>query len=299
MPPEPLLAAVRALLLLVLLAAPLAAAQAGVVPSNLSVSVEDPGRALVPGANESIGLLLNYRPGAGAQPQPAPTVDRPENTTPTRIALSATQLPSWVASATFEPAVLEVPMGPDAAQGRNYALRATMILVLAPDAPALEREDVVVGAVAEPNGNIAGANAESAPVKLRATTVGKLNVTTEPARVIPGGRWVTIPFTVVNQGNSDIVAKVNVTTRPENSEIQFPETLNLKRGESAVVEVRVRTPWTAAEFGTLELEAVPLVDGEEGEPARGVVEVVGTSAVPAPAAAWLVLLVVGAALARR
>lgn len=297
-------APLAASVLLAALLAPAAVAQFGVVTASVAASVEDPGRALVPGANESVGILVNYRVGSGAQPTPAPTPDRPENTTPTRITLAIKEQPSWVLGATFDPSVIEIPLGidrsPGGATGGNYPARANVILQVAPDAPALQREDIVVTAVAEPNGNIAGATGESAPVKLRATVVGKLNVTPPGAStVIAGGRWTSVPFEVRNEGNSEIVAKINVSTRPENSQVEFLDTLTLAPGATQTVDVRIRTPWTNAELGTLELVAIPIVDGDEGEPARGETELLGTSAVPGAPAAFLLGALGALALARR
>lgn len=306
MPSHRVLPDVRRVLVFLLVAlclAPGAVAQlplpgGGPVAATLNLAVEDPGRQMVPGGNETISILVNYNVAAGAQPQPAPTQERPENTSATRITLTAKELPAWVVNATFIPEVLEAPLDQTAAAGTRVTMRANVSLVISPDAPALEKANIVVVGTAAPNGNIAGATAESQPTAIKATTVGKLNVSAEPAQFISGGRWAVIPYTVTNQGNSDVVAKLNVTLKPENAQVEFPTTLELKRNESKVVEVRVRTPWNAAEIGELELEAVPLVDGEEGQAATTAVEVTGRSAVPG-AGVPLVLLAVALLAWRR
>ena len=285
-------------LLLLALLAPTAAAQLPLVtPTPFGVFAEDPGRAFVPGSVEDVTIVVNYGPGQGGRPMPAPTLERPENTTPTRITLAVKTLPSWITGVTFEPEVILVVMGIENVNRSSFTYRSIAHLNVSPDAPALERESFVVTATAEPNGNIQGASSESPELKLRATTVGIVNVTAEPVLVTPGGRWIDVPFTVRNDGNSPIVAKLNVTVRPENSQVRFPETLELARGEERVVIVEMRTPWTNAEFGTLELEAVPIVDGEEGNAARAEIAVTGESAVPLGPAIAAALAV--AALRRR
>lgn len=287
----------RSLALAVILLAPLALAQVPLVAPSLNVFVEDPGRALTPGATEALTLVVNYNPTQQGRPAPSPTAERPENTQPTRITLAVKEQPSWVRNVTFEPPEIFVHMRLE--NTSPYIMRASALLDVAPDAPALVRENFLVTATAEPNGNIQGATVDSPELKIRALVVGALNVSAEPSVVLAGGRWTTVPFTVRNDGNSDIVARVNVTLRPENSQVEFPTTLQLAVGESRVVDVRVRTPWTNAELGELELEAVPIVDGEEATPARAIVDVVGTSAVPGPGPAMLLALLALVAWRRR
>ena len=292
----------RALALLLVAAtllAPLAAAQvpggAGVVRSQLSVSVEDPGRALQPGRMEGIVVLLSYSWSLGAQPAAGSDPTSETNATQrTRVHLAVKSLPSWVANATFEQETVELPVnGPGSG---TSAAAVNLILGIDPRAPALQREPILVTATADPNGNVAGATGESPEVKLRAAIVARLNVTAEPAQVVPGGRWTAMPFTVTNQGNTELKVKLNVTARPQDSQVEYPETVTLPRDASQVVEVRLRVPWTTAESGIVELEAVPLLDDEEGKPARASIDVVGTSAVPG--AAPLLALLAAAVLAR-
>lgn len=276
---------------------PLAGAQLGLVQPTLSVFVEDPGRAFTPGALEPLTIVVSYNPSQQGRPTPQPTADRPENSQPTRITLSVKAQPTWVANVTFDPPEILVAMGIENTSS-SFVHRALAHLGVAPDAPALQREAFIVTATAEPNGNIQGATEDSPELKLRAIMVGKLNVSGEPERVIPGGRWASVPFTVRNEGNSAVVAKVNVTVRPENSQVEFRDTLELARGESKLVEVRVRTPWTNAELGTLELEAAPIVDGEAVNPARFEVALRGQSAVPGLAAGPLLALLLAIAMRR-
>lgn len=289
----------RALVLVALLLAPTALGQLAVVPATLTVFIEDPGRAFIPGTNETVSVVVNYAPGQGGRPAPAPTAERPEDTEPTRITFAPKDVPSWITQVTFDPPEILVYMGLNRTGQGTLGGRTQAILTVSPDAPALERELFTVTATAQPNGNIAGATSDSSELKFRATTIGKLNITSEPTAIIPGGRWTTIPFYVRNEGNSDIVAKINVTTRPENSQVEFTNTLELKRNETRTIEVRLRTPWTGAEFGTLELEAAPIVDSEEGTAARAEVSVLGESAVPLPTLGPILALAAVALLARR
>lgn len=301
MPSEPVLRPMRGLVTLLLVAtalAPIVQAQAPNTAPQLTVSLADPGRAFVPGANETIEVLITYRLPPGARPAPAPTLERPENLTPTRITLSAKQIPSWATGATFDPPEVVIEYGlRDTTEAAKNA-RANMTLAIAPDAPALVREEAIVVADASSNGAVPAASSESPPLKLRVGPVARLNVSAEPTQLISGGRWSVVPFTVANLGNSDIVAKLNVTVKPENSQVEFPDTLELKVNESRVVEVRVRTPWNAAEIGELELEATPILDGEEAQAASTTVQVTGRSAVPASGIA-LVLAALAIAARRR
>lgn len=288
-----------ALLLLALLAPPAAAQQLpgdGVVRSQLSVSVEDPGRALQPGRMEVIVVLLSYSWSTGAQPGLGSDPTTAENASqPTRVRLAVKQQPSWVANATFEQDVVELPVeGP--ASGTSAAT-VNLILGIDPRAPALQREEIVVTATADPNGNLGSATGESPPVKLRAAIVARLNLTAEPSQVVPGGRWTAMPFTLRNDGNTELKIKLNVTARPQDSQVEYPESVTLPRDAQQVIEVRLRVPWTGAETGIVELEAVPLLDDEDGRPARASIEVLGQSAVPAPAP--LLALLAAFLLARR
>lgn len=286
----------RLALLLVLLAfAPLAWAQ-GLPQTSVTVFTEDPGRAFTPGAEEPVTVVVNYQPANWQRPAPSPSAEVPEDVTPTRIVLEVKQMPSWATGVRVDPPEILVKVRFDEV-AQSYSQRAIAWLNVSPDAPALQREPLVVTATAEPNGALNGASAESPPLNLRATTVGKLNVTADESMVLPGGRWTVVPFTVRNEGNSDIMAKLNVTVRPENSQVEFVDSLQLARNESRIVEVRIRTPWTNAELGSLELEAVPIVDGEEAAASRAEVEVRGQSAVPAPPLALALLLAL--ALRRR
>lgn len=285
-------------LLLLLPLASFAQAQAPVVPATLIVTVEDPGRALQPGGESPVNVIVNYRPGQGAHPAPDP--DEPQLVNKTRITLEPKTLPSWAVGARIEPAEFWVDIPPQGAAGGTFNLRTTMFVNLSADAPALQREEVVVVGRAEPNGNIQGAQAESQPIKLRPAVVGLLNVTSaDPLVVIPGGRWSVVPFSVRNDGNSNLTARLNVTLRPENSQVEFPETVTLAPGESTTVEVRVRTPWTNAEAGDLELQALPLLDDESGKASAASVQVSGQSAVPAAPAGVALLTWLALAGARR
>lgn len=288
-----------AALLLVLLVAPLGAAQVpfpGVV-STTSASVEDPGRALQPGKLEGLTVLVNYRWGAGATPAPDDPASETNQTRPTRITLAVKQVPSWVENASFDPAEVLAYVNPQVpGAGGNAALVANLIIGIRADAPALQREDIVVTATAEQNGNIPASSGESPPVKLRAAIVSKINVTSEPSMIVPGGRWTAMPFTIRNDGNTELKVKLNVTARPQDSQVEYPETVTLPRNASQVVEVRLRVPWTGAETGIVELEAVALLDDGEPRAARSSIDVLGQSAVPA--APGLLAALAALALAR-
>ena len=288
----------RALLALALLALAVVPTGAAQSQASLVVFIEDPGGAFAPGSIQPVPVQVTYAPGTFGRPTPSPTQDRPENTTPTRITFTAKQQPSWVTEVTFDPPEVFIDIPVHNVTVASYARRVNAMLRIAPDAPALEREPLVVTASAEANGNIPAMSQDSSEVRFRVGIVVKLNVTGPDTAVLPGGRWTDVLYTVRNEGNSEIVAKLNVTVRPENSQVEFPETVQLARGASQDVEVRIRTPWTNAEFGSLELEATPIVDSEPGTPARKEVQVRGESAVPFPAVGLLLALLVAARLRR-
>lgn len=294
-------AALLGLLLVALVLAPPALAQlptgGGVVQSQVTVAVEDPGRALQPGKLETVNVLVNYFWSPGAVPGPGSEPAGEQNQTQrTRVTLAVKQMPSWVANATFANGeVIEVEVqGPGSSNAPNVV---PLVLGIAPDAPALQREDIIVTAAADANGNIGPSRGESPPVKLRGAVVARVNVTSEASQIVPGGRWTVMPFTVRNDGNTELKVQLNVTARPQDSQVEYPTTVTIPRNESARVEVRLRVPWTYSIGGIVELEAIPLVDDEEGKPARSEIEVLGQSAVPVGPLAGLAVIL--AALGRR
>lgn len=288
----------RALLLAFLLALPLAAAQAtNPTQPTLVVSLDDPGRSLPPGGEGVIGLTINYIVPASGVPTPEPT-DLENGSRPTFVTLSLKKAPSWTTGGWFDPPVVRIQVPPG---GGARQARAELHLNVSPEAPAGQREDLVVAATAEANGNLQSASGESPPLKIRPSFVYALNVTPvdEGPVIIGGGRWTPVAFTVRNLGNSEVTAKLNVTLAPENSQVRFPDSLTLPVKGEQVVEVEVRTPWTYAEFGTLELEALPLTEDDEPPAAAGSVDVSGQSAVPGPPLPLLAGILVACVLLRR
>jgi hypothetical protein len=95
------------LLVAPLLASVVGAQVPGAVDPSLSVAVEDPGKALGPGKNESLNVLLNYNLRPGSIPAPGPDPTSEENATqPTRVTLTAKALPSWIESIRFGAALV-------------------------------------------------------------------------------------------------------------------------------------------------------------------------------------------------
>lgn len=297
------LAALVPLLLFVsALPLPGAQAQAGVVETSIQVTIEDPGRALMPGRNETVPMSVNYiwRQGAAPLPDPA-TVNGTKNTT---IRLSIKQVPSWVTEAHIYPDVVEVNFPATVFIGGNRVVGGpdspiSVNLTLDPLAPALSREDIIVVAEAEENGNLKAARGENLGTKVRADIVPTLNVTAQPLTLVPGGRWAVVPFTVANEGNFDIVAELAVVSGLRNGQTRAPSEVEVKKGESVVVEVEVRLPWTEAEFGTLGLSVTPVLSDREARAVSAETEVRSTSAVPGPGIGALLVVFAVLALRRR
>jgi hypothetical protein len=250
-------------------------------PAQLSVFVEDPGHALAPGKVEPLDIGVNYNVPAGGQPTPDPS-NNDTSAQPTRVTFAVKTLPPWVTNVTFVPSTVNIsfPLGsPNAA----YAAKAKALLTIDPKAPALDKREFVITATAQPNGNIGGASAESPSINLKPGFVPKVNVTAPTSMVVKGGRWTDMPFTIQNLGNHNTTVKLNVTARPQDSEVEFPTSVNVSVDGSQVVHVRLRIPWTYGEGGTLEVEATPLAisdDSQDGKPARANIDVNGQSAVP-------------------
>lgn len=291
----PLLAGLLVLLAPTLLAS-VGSAQVPIVATTLTVTVLDPGGNGLPVGGEGPGIMVavTYDEGPGGAQMRDPTTGDP---VPTRITFEVTQLPSWVNATRFDPPHLDLKLPTTGNAAGNVSLYLTIVA----DAPARQREELVVVATAAPNGNLQGTSAESPPLKLRPRVVTKVNVTAaeESPVFVSGGRWVSVPFMVRNDGNDEVTTLLNVTTRPEDSQIEIPNaTLTVPRGGSATVEVRMRMPWTYGSQGTLELEALPIAD-EEVPAARASVDIQAASAVPGPHAGVLVVGFVALALLRR
>lgn len=294
--PGTMRALVAVLLLVPLVAVSLPAAEAQNGPTaQIALTVVDPAQAFLPGSEARLDVYGRYivRNAAGE-----PLADLEGNgQRPTRIAFVVKQMPSWVVGAVVEPPELLVdPPVPGASNGQSSFGGVVVRLNVSHEAPALQREDIIVEAIAEENGAIPEARGESPSIKLRAAEVAVANVTgPESPHVIDGGRWNTVTFTVRNDGNKDTKFLLNVTVRPEFSEVEFPQEIELAVDESQPVEVRVRTPWTERETGTLQLEATPLMEDDEGPSSSYAIDVVGESAVPSAPALLLVALALLAA----
>lgn len=279
----------------------------GVVKSTVTAALEDPGRALQPGTLSPITVLVIYSGDAGSQPAPDSDINNENGTQPTKITLTAKNLPAWITGASFVPAELNISPGAaaTAADGFRETAHVTMFLNVSDQAPALERVNITVAVSAAPNGNIAGSTGESPTLPVRAAVVAKVNVTAEAvaqhtgAVVVPGGRWTSIPFIVRNEGNSNVTVRLNVTARPQNSQYEAPATVDLARGETKTVDVRLRLPWTTGQGGTLELDGTPITENDDGKTSTGDVDIAGQSALPAPPLGALVVALASLALWRR
>jgi hypothetical protein len=285
----------RAALLAFLLVAPALAATAGaqvpLVNATLSVAVDDPGHALVPGKNETLDVHVTYSPQAGAQAAPGQNPDpndplNDNSSRKTRITFTIKTAPAWITNFTFEPPTIELPV--TAGTGGGVATNAKLIVQIDPKAPALQKELLVITAKAEANGNVKEASQDSPEIKVKPAFIPKINITAPDAMVVPGGRWTELPYTLKNLGNAETKVKLNVTARPQDSEVEYDDTATVPLNGSTIVNVRLRLPWTASEAGTVELEATPLPLSDTDAPGRPVhedIDVQGLSAVPGADAA--------------
>lgn len=265
------------------------------VPATLGVAIEDPGHPLAPGKLEALDIIVNYAVPPGGQPAPNPS-DQENLSQPTHITFEPKSVPSWVMNVTFDPPMLNISVQPG---GGSQSGHAKVILGIAPDAPALDKKEFVITAKAANNGNIAPAKGESPSINIKPAFVAKVNVTGPSEMIVPGGRWAEVPFTVRNLGNGELKVKLNVTARPQDSQVEYPQSITIPVNGSQLVLVRLRIPWTYGELGSLDLQATPLLDGDEGKPSRASMDVNGQSAVPVPDAAALLVAVGLLAAVRR
>jgi hypothetical protein len=280
------------------LAPALAHAQIEIVNSTLSVSVDDPGRALQPGKNETFDVRVTYSPQAGAQPGPGtdPDPTSENGTKRTKVSFAVKTSPSWLSNATFDPPALEFAVQTG---GGGVTRFAKLTVHVAAKAPALQKELLVITASAEPNGNVKGAAQDSPEIKVKPAFVPKINITAPPSMFVPGGRWTDMPFTMKNLGNGETKVKLNVTARPQDSQVDYPQTMTVPLDGTVTAIVRLRIPWTYGESGALELEALPLTEDDTGRPAHVGIEVDGESAVPDVGAPLLLALVAALAWGAR
>jgi hypothetical protein len=287
---------------LVLLASVPARAQGAGPHATLGLALDDPAHPMAPGKNETLALLVTYAVSqAVGTPAPDPANPDPDAfTNKTHITFSAKQTPSWVDNVTFDPP--DVYVQPALQGGNSPATHVRVVLRIDPRATALQKESIVVTAHADKNGAIPDATSESPAINLKPAFVTKVNVTAPASVIVPGGRWTDMPFTLRNLANGEETVKLNVTARPQNSQVEYPLSVVLPRDGSQVVAVKLRVPWTGAESGAVELEATPLspvADDPPGKPAHADIEVMGQSAVPGAGAGALVSVLGAAALLLR
>lgn len=285
MRPEPLLAAL--LLLAALPAAAQLPVQPGAVATSLSVILVDSGKPAVPERPTQIAIQIAYQWGPGGA-----------SNSPTRIDLTVEEAPPWAASTHVEPTFVEAAVpgtGPTPGLGGRAELNATLNFTAPRGAPAFQTGNFTVLARAAANGNL-GASEGRGILTTRPDFVGNLTVTAPPV-VARGGGWTTIPWTVTNLGNGATQVRLTVQIKPEPSDIELPAAVTVPVNGSAVMEVRLRLPWTTGVDGTLNVTAEGL---SAANPRATAVQVVGgttvdgQSAVPLPAA--LPLLAAAAAV---
>lgn len=286
---------------------PSAEAQDQLGATTLSINIQDPARALQPGASEVLVLSpVVYRvpQSAAGEPDPSNTINF---TRPTRITFAVIQKPDWVLDARVEPSELLV-YPPNNVDGRTSVelLGLVVVLNISPDAGAgrsKPSESLIVQGTAEPNGQIPGRTQESSEMPLRVALVADIEVSSPLASpfVLKGGEWTKVPFEVRNLGNDDLTVVLNVTLKPELSEVRLPRELQvvIPRNGTHQIEIEIRTPWTERERGTLELEATPLLDDSEGKAVRHSLDVEGASAAPGPGVLPVLLVAAGIGIALR
>jgi hypothetical protein len=266
---------------------------------TLTANLEDPGHALSPGGNETIALKVGYTPGAASVPGPLPDTNDPSETktAPTQITFEVKAKPSWVENVTFVPSVAFANITP----GQRQEMAITVVLHMAPDAPAQDHQNLSVVVHAAQNGATAAKDAESPMLMLRPDIVPRVKVELKNPglAIVKGGQWQPIAFLVTNTGNGQLTARLNVTAAPQDSIVDAPPTVTLAAGETQTIEVLLKLPWTYGESGALTLEATPLAGEAEGRAVHADAEIAGQSAVPDVAPLLAVGLVGLLALLRR
>lgn len=277
--------------LIVLAALPSALAQLpvpGGVTTSLSVILVDSGKPAFPERSTLVPIQIAYQWQAGGA-----------SNTPTRIELLVEEAPGWAVNAHVDPPVLEAKV-PGASSTPRFdtraELNATLNFTVPRHAPAFQTGNFTVLARAAPNGNLAGSEGRGI-LTTRPDYVGNLSLAA-PHVVARGGGWTTVPWTVTNHGNGATQVKLSVQIKPEPSEVELPTAVSIPVNGSAVLELKLRLPWTTGIDGTLNVTA----DGTSvvnpratAVQAVGGTTVDGRSAVPLPA--WLPLAAAAMALA--
>lgn len=273
-------------------------AQLAVVPTNLDVTLVDPGLPLVASRPTSLALIVRYEFGPGAVTQG-----------PTEVLLSIEKSPSWMTPVPV-PLALSFNIPPERfINGTSVAQTASVNVTLRPEARAGDQGEIVARAEAKPNGNLAGKAASSPPIKLTVAYVGKVAIEFQgfPAQegaipgpaIAKGGRWTEIPVVVKNEGNGPSAIALRVASKPELSEARVPAAVTLGVGESQVVTAGVRMPWTESQSGLFEVEATPQAGKDTGPSSKASVLLEGASAAPGFETVALLGVLLLAGFARR
>jgi hypothetical protein len=255
--------------------------------AQVSGFLEDPGHPLGPGANETIVLRIHYvwSEASVAQPNPDSGDLTNSSTAPTKITYVPKAIPTWIDNVSFDPPVTWAPStanGAPLAPGASEELKVNVILHVKPGAPALNHQNLTISLHADANGATGAADGTTTELMLRPADNPAIKI--EPkggnTTAVKGGRGVPITFLVHNVGNDETTVQLNVSTRPQDSIVDFPPVVTLRPGETQPVDVVLRVPWTYGEEGSLELSGTPVSGDATGAVAKATVDVVGQSAVP-------------------
>lgn len=298
----------RALLLAVLLLAPLAAAQLPPLPvqppggqtSDVSVTMllQDPGLPLVPARPYSLTLLISYQYGPGGSVPPDQDI-APSGRVCGEV--SVPNPPPWARVQVLPPNVC-FEINPTFAVGGTTVDNTTIVEVnVTEGAPALEPYNFTVQFRSPAYGSLAEGQGETSRV-IMPGYVGKLALQAPGAVVIRGGQAQPVPIVVRNLGNGPIEVRFTNASAPQGVRIRLPERVVLRMGEERTVHLTLNAPWTAPVKGMVEVQAVsahPSRPDLLGDAPRARMELQGKAAVPGAELGLAVLALLGAAVAAR
>lgn len=152
----------------------------------------------------------------------------------TRVSLLLDPPTGWL-RASLSPAVLALPAN---ASGNRSVAPVTLVLTVAPGAPALAGQAVVVHAMAEPNPPLDGALAAGS-AQVQVAYAGKLRVEAQPPGPQRPGDPFVVALNVTNLGNGPTRVVLEANASSPRAQVVAPSPFIVDRDETRTVNVSV------------------------------------------------------------